>query len=185
MSSFNPVLGELNMIIRETYPLALLLSVVLATGCNSKTDGPAAESHQEEAGHTENDGHAEHDHPTTGPHGGELIELGNEEYHAELTHENEAIVFLLDGSAKAAAPSDASEVTINLSHDGKGEQFRLTASRDTNDPEGKSSRFTSNDAELLKDLQEGHAEVALVVTINGKQYRGNLEHEHGEEGHDH
>jgi hypothetical protein len=159
--------------------MALLLAVALSTGCNSKTSEPAAKSPTKEAGH------AEHDHPTTGPHGGEIIELGNEEYHAELTHENEAVVYLLDGSAKAAAPVDASEVTINLSHDGKGEQFRLAASRDASDPEGKSSRFTSDDAELLKDLQEGHAEVALVITIDGKQYRGNLEHEHGEEGHDH
>ena len=26
-------------------------------------------------------------HPTEGPHGGHLIELGNEEYHAELLHD--------------------------------------------------------------------------------------------------
>ena len=162
-----------------TYPMALLLAVALSTGCNSKPSEPAAKSTTVEAGH------AEHDHPATGPHGGELIELGGEEYHAELTHEKEAIVYLLDGSAKAAAPVDAAEVTINLSHDGKGEQFRLAASREANDPEGTSSRFTSDDAELLKDLQEGHAEVALVISIDGKQYRGNLAHEHGEEGHEH
>lgn len=173
------------MIARTTYPVVLLLSFAFTLGCNSKTKEPAATAHKDEAGHAEEAGHAGHDHPTEGPHGGELIELGNEEYHAELTHENEAVVYLLDGAAKAAAPSDAAEVTINLSHDGTAEQFRLAASRDATDPEGKSSRFTSNDAELLKDLQEGHAEVALVVTINGKQYRGNLEHEHGEEGHDH
>lgn len=172
------------MIARTTYPVVLILSVALAAGCNSKTAGPTATAPKDGAGHAEGGGHAEHDHPTEGPHGGELIELGNEEYHAELLHENEAIVYLLDGSAKAAAPSDAAEVTLNFSHDGKAEQFRLAASRDANDPEGKSSRFTSNDAELLKELQEGHAEVALVVTIGGKQYRGNLEHEHGEEGHD-
>lgn len=168
------------MTANATYPVALLLlAAALLAGCNSKTSQPAAEAPNADAGN------AEHGHQTTGPHGGDLIELGNEEYHAELTHENEAIVYLLDGSAKAAAPSDAAEVMVNLSHDGKGEQFRLAANRDTNDPEGKSSRFTSDDAELLKDLQEGHAEVALVVTINGKQYRGTLEHEHGEEGHDH
>jgi hypothetical protein len=163
----------------SAYPVALLLAVALTAGCESKSSQPATDPGHGEAGH------AEHEHPTTGPHGGELIELGNEEYHAELTHEKEAVVYLLDGSAKAAVPSDATEVTINLSHDGKGEQFRLAASRDANDPEGKSSRYTSDDAELLKDLQEGHAEVALVVTINGKQYRGNLEHEHGEERHEH
>ena len=33
--------------------------------------------------HPDEDGHA---HPTHGPHGGDLIELGNEEYHAELVH---------------------------------------------------------------------------------------------------
>ena len=30
--------------------------------------------------------HAGHPHPSHGPHGGDLIELGNEEYHAELVH---------------------------------------------------------------------------------------------------
>lgn len=32
------------------------------------------------------DPHAGHAHPSHGPHGGDLIELGNEEYHAELVH---------------------------------------------------------------------------------------------------
>lgn len=166
------------MIARTTHSVVLILSVALSAGCNSNTSGPSATAPKDEAGH------AELDHPTKGPHGGDLIELGNEEYHAELTHETEAIVYLLDGAAKAAAPSDAAEVTLNLSHDGKPEQFRLAASPDANDPDGNSSRFTSKDAELLKDLQDGHAEVALVVAIGGKQYRGNLEHEHGEVEHD-
>ena len=160
-----------------TFPIALILAVALSTGCNSKSGDPAAKSNGAKAQQSE------HEHPTTGPHGGDLVELGNEEFHAEITHENEAVVYLLDGAAKAAAPTDAAEVTMNLSHEGKAEQFRLAASRDANDPEGKSSRFTSNDAELVEDLKGGDAEVQLVVTINGKQYRGSLEHEHGAEGH--
>jgi len=32
------------------------------------------------------DPHAGHAHPSHGPHSGDLIELGNEEYHAELVH---------------------------------------------------------------------------------------------------
>jgi hypothetical protein len=73
---------------------------------------------------------------------------------------------------------------INVTHDGKAEQFRLAANRDAQDPEGTSSRFSSNDAELVADLTSGSADVQLVVTINGKQYRGSLDHKNGEDGHD-
>ena len=155
--------------------LALLIMLGLATaGCGSKPAEQAAES-----------GHEEHEHPSAGPHGGELIELGNEEYHAEIVHENEAVVYLLDGAAKSAVAIDAPEMVLNLSHDGKAEQFKLSPSRDAQDPQGKASRFTANDPELVADLKEGHAEVQLVVTINGTQFRGKLEHEHEGEGEEH
>jgi hypothetical protein len=160
--------------------LALVTSLGLfAVGCNSESSGPAAPPAQGEAAH------AGHDHPMAGPHGGDLIELGNEEYHAEIVHENEATVYLLDGSAKAAVAIDAAEVMVNVSHDGQAEQFRLAANPDAQDSEGKASRFSSNDAELLADLKGGVAEVELVVTIEGKQFRGSLHHEHGEDDHDH
>lgn len=153
--------------------VALLMPFgIAAIGCSSQSAQKPAEP-----------AHEEHGHASTGPHKGDLIELGNEEYHAELTHENEAVVYILDGSAKAAVAIDAKEVVVNVTHDGKAEQFALAASRNAQDPEGKASRFVSSDAELVSDLEEGHAEVQLVVTINGAQLRGNLEHDH--EGHDH
>lgn len=34
----------------------------------------------------ETDAHAEHAHPSEGPHHGDLVELGNEEFHAEVVH---------------------------------------------------------------------------------------------------
>jgi hypothetical protein len=154
------------------------VTLLLASGCNSQSDQPAPQTKSGEADH------AAHEHPSTGPHGGDLIELGAEKFHAELLHETDATVYVLDSSARAVAPIDARELTINLTHDGKAEQFKLTASRDRDDPEGKSSRFTSNDAELLKDLQAGHAQGELVVSIDGKQYRGELVHDH-DEGHAH
>jgi hypothetical protein len=157
------------------YGVALLMGIGLFTaGCSSKPAEQVAEA-----------GHDEHEHPTSGPHGGELIELGNEEYHAELVHKSEAIVYLLDGSAKTAVSIDAPDVVLNLSHDGESEQFRLAASPDANDPQGKASKFTSNDGDLVADLNEGHAEVQLVVAVSGTQYRGTLAHDHEEEGHDH
>lgn len=126
-------------------------------------------------------------HPSEGPHHGGLIELGNEEYHAELVHDDAAgsvTIYILDSAAKQAVPIDAAELKINLSHDGNAEQFALTASPDTNDPAGKSSRFTSTDAELAEELDhEGAAQ--LVVTINGKQFRGDIVHDDDHEEHDH
>jgi len=134
------------------------------------------------------DDHAGHDHPSEGPHHGALIELGNEEYHAELVHDEDAgtvTIYILDGAAKTQLPIDATEVTINAKHDGKPEQFKLPASPDARDPQGKSSRFVSNDAELAHHLDEEGAEPRLVLSINGKSYRGTITHDHDHEGHDH
>jgi hypothetical protein len=154
-----------------TASIALGLNVV---GCNSQKPQPTVEAAAEE-----------HAHPTAGPHGGDLIELGAEEYHAELLHETEAVVYLLDGAAKSAVAIDSPDVVINVTHDGASEQFKLAASREATDPAGKSSKFSSNDVELVSDLREGHADVQLVVTVNGTPYRGALEHDHDHASHDH
>ncbi|MCA9082805.1 MAG: hypothetical protein KDA81_02060 [Planctomycetaceae bacterium] len=128
----------------------------------------------------------DHAHPTEGPHHGDLVELGNEEYHAEIVHDDQSgsvTVYILDGSATKMVPIDAKQATINLVHDGQPEQFVLNASPDTADPEGKASRFVSDDKELSTDLDREGAEPKLVVEINGKSYRGEIQHSH--EGHDH
>ena len=146
-------------------------------GASSGGAGTSARPSAEKAGHDE--------HATKGPHGGSLIELGEEEYHAELVHNEQAktvTVYILDSAAKASVPIDAADVTINLKHEGRGEQFKLAASADQNDGQGKSSRFVSTQAELAEDLDREGAEAQLVLTINGKQFRGTLEHGH-EEGH--
>jgi len=129
-------------------------------------------------------------HPTEGPHHGGLIELGNEEYHAELVHDEAAgsvTVYVLDATAKSAVPIDAAELLINLSHDGKAEQFKLAAQADADDPAGKSSRFVSTAAELAEELDHDGSEAQLVLTIAGKQFRGTIEHNHDGDhaGHDH
>lgn len=128
------------------------------------------------------------DHPTEGPHHGSLIELGNEEYHAELVHDDAAAtvtVYLLDSTAKVAVPIEAMEMQINLSHDGKAEQFELAASPQADDPVGRASKFFSGNAELAEDLDHEGAQAQLVVSIAGKQYRGTIEHDHDAEEHDH
>ena len=136
------------------------------------TDGPP------EAG-----AHDEHAHPSEGPHHGDLVELGNEDFHAEVVHgEGGSVsVYILDSAAKAAVPIGAAEVTINMTHDGIAEQFKLPAERDASDPEGKSSRFSLKDEELASDLDSHAATAKLVVMINGKSYSGRIEHDHDAE----
>jgi len=157
--------------------LSLSICAVVAfgsAGCtrnSSQSPAPGASEH-------------EHAHASAGPHGGSLIELGEEEYHAELVHDEAAgtvTVYLLDSAAKAAVPIDATEVVINLKHEGRGEQFKLAASANPGDLPGKSSRFVSQDAELAADLDREGAEAQIAVTINGKPYRGSIEHEHAHE----
>lgn len=160
-----------------------LVALSLASfGCDGGAK-PAA-SGDDHAGHD----HADHAHPTEGTHGGALIELGNEEYHAELIHDEKGgsvTIYLLDAHAEKAVPIDATELTINLKHDGMGEQFKLAAAPDAGDPEGKSSKFVSTEAELAEDLDHEGAEAQLVVTIEGKQFRGEIAHDHDHEGHAH
>jgi hypothetical protein len=138
------------------------------------------------------DGHDDHDHahPSEGPHHGDLIELGNEEYHAELVHDDDAgtiTIYVLNAAATEAVPIDATEIVINAKHDGTPKQFKLAASPDAGDPSGKSSRFVSSDEELVEHVGEEDAEPRLVLSINGKSYRGTIahDHDHGDHDHDH
>ncbi|WP_437193634.1 hypothetical protein [Planctomicrobium sp. SH527] len=164
---------------------ATCLATLLLSGCGTAPDSGKAPSPSSSAGSRDDHDHA---HPEEGPHHGHLVELGNEEYHAEVVHEDETgtvTVYLLDGSAKTAVPIDAGDVTINLSHEGKAEQFKLPASPDAGDPAGKSSRFVSQEKHLAQDLDAKGSAAKLVVTINGKQYTGKIEHDHDHDHADH
>ncbi len=124
--------------------------------------------------------HSEEDH-----HHDSLIELGDDEYHAEVVHDGTAgslTICMLDSSGKLAAPIVATELLINLSQDGQAEQFTLLASPQTSDPAGQSSRFASSDPKLSEALDQEGTDAQLVVTIGDKQYRGAMHHDH-DQGH--
>lgn len=172
----------------NSLPFALTLGLALAglSGCSDSAAPPKNAAGSKGGPTSASSGGAdqhEHAHPDSGPHGGHLIELGNEEYHAELVHDEDAgtvTIFLLDGSAENPVAIEASEVVVNLKHGGKGEQFKLAAQPQDRDPKGKSSRFVSNDKELGEDLDAEGADARLVVEIKGKSYTGEVSHEHDE-----
>jgi hypothetical protein len=138
--------------------------------------------HAEAGGHQEGHGHAEE-----GPHKGHLIELGKEEFHAELTHDeatSEVTIYLLDGAAKESVPVPETELTVNIVANGKPMQFSLAAKPLDTDPQGQSSRFSITDPMLHDALEAENSKGQLNVTINGKPYSGSIQHhEHADEKH--
>ena len=153
--------------------------IVFADGAK-KTDPKAAASKEATAKKDE------HDHPSEGPHGGALIELGEEEYHAEIVFDEKAdtvTIYVLGSNAKDLVPIDAPEIFINLKHGSKPEQFKLKASATKTDPKGKASRFVLKDEDLMHDLHHDDANARLRVKIAGKSYSGKIDahdHDHAE-----
>ncbi|MDZ4686218.1 MAG: hypothetical protein SH850_14215 [Planctomycetaceae bacterium] len=126
-----------------------------------------------------------HAHPEKGPHGGPLLELGDEEYHIEVMLDektNVLTLYVLDAAAKAMVPTDAKEAVINLKHGGKPEQFKLPAVRLKTDPSGLASAFQLKDEELVHDLHHKGNDARLAVKIKGKSYTTKFELKHD---HDH
>lgn len=163
----------------DSAPDAQGQTAVSEEGHDHTEDGHAEHGHAEDA-------HAEHGHPEHGPHEGELIELGQEDYHAELVHGKDALsIYLLDSAATELVPIAAETLTLSLKHDGQVKSFELAASPEATDPEGQSSHFLSPSEELHDWLDAG-AEGALTIEIEGKSYTGQVAHDHaGHDGHDH
>jgi hypothetical protein len=106
----------------------LALSMAGCTGKSTPTAAPAAHSH------------------VHGPHEGELIELGHEEYHAELFDDDDqkvVTIYILDKEAKQPVPIAEDAITIHMQPGANIVEFRLPAKPQESDPAGKSSRFES------------------------------------------
>ncbi|MEX0612533.1 MAG: hypothetical protein WD738_18855 [Pirellulales bacterium] len=175
----------------SAFVVAALASVWAAAlvglpGCGRRS----AEMESPPSDHAAHDDHA-HDHGHEGPHGGHIIELGTEEHHAELTHDDEAHrigIYLLGSDAKTAAPIVAESVTINVSVDGQASQYILPAVAQPGEPTGKSSYFELVSEPLCavvcgeSEASKTHARLGL--TIDGKPYVGLIETEAAHE-HDH
>lgn len=126
----------------------------------------------------------DHRHPTEGPHHGRLIELGREDYHAEIVHDhgtNAVTIYLLDADAKQPVPIDAKQLTLNLVVAGKPRQFPLAAVPQPADPQGKSSAFGATSEPLTEALDARETTGRLNVLIGGRVFVGTV----GGRAHDH
>jgi hypothetical protein len=164
--------------IRNLNLVAALLANFAWSGCDN---APSVPKNALPPGH-EGEAHA---HAEKGPHDGHIIELGNEEYHAELTHDEATktvSVYVLDRNAKNPVPIAESEITLNLAVDRKPMQARLAAAPEPGDPAGQSSRFSVTDEKVFEALEAPNTTGRINLTIAGKPYSGSIEHhEHGEQ----
>jgi len=162
--------------------ILLLCTAVISfplVGCGSSDTHDAA--HQEEHGHDH--GH-DHNHAESGPHGGHLIELGDEAYHLEWKHDEASktlTFYVLDSTAKEEIEIPAEAIKINVTVGDAANAYDISAVRD----EGaeQSAKFETTDPDLFALLEDDHVEATVLVEIEGKQFDGSIEHHH--HGHSH
>jgi hypothetical protein len=174
-----------------------VLAAVAFAGCGNNSTQEASKSTpgspppiaHDKDGHDDHDdhGHGEHGHPSEGPHHGHLIELGNEEYHAELLHDDDThtvTIFILDSSAENEVAIPENGVTLNVVVAGKPTQFKMT-------PVGAANEIASQFQVVSEELHEalegdGDMNGRLNATIDGKPYVGRIEHHsHEDDDHEH
>ena len=133
-------------------------------------------SHDAEHGHAHEHGH-EH-----GPHEGELIELGEEEYHAEVVFDEEkhkVVLYFLGSDAKTAVPIEAKDIVVELPGKEAAVTHTLAAAPQEGEAEGKSSRFELAGEELIDAFHDNPKAVGkFKVTIGGKDFEGKITHSH-------
>lgn len=147
-----------------------------------------AEEGHDHAGH-DHGAHAAHEHPTEGPRGGALLELGKEEYHAELLLDektNQVTVVLLDSSATKDVAIDTPHLLVNVKDRRKPRQYKLTPLYPEGQaPTGPTAMFALVSPELMADLHSHDVEAKLNVAIGKKSFTAPLHHDHDHEGHNH
>jgi hypothetical protein len=156
--------------------VAALSATLALSGCG----GQSSEYHPVTKGVAVKTPPHEHEH---GPHGGHLVELGEEEYHAEVVFDPKTAkltIYLLDSTAKKAAPIDAKKISLKLAIDGKTEAFEVLPMPDSGDPKGMASRFELADNADIKGhiKDEEDLKGAVSATIGNKSFSGEIKHEH-------
>ena len=128
----------------------------------------------------------DHSHSEKGPHGGSLVELGEEEYHAEvvLDHDSHTLrVFVLGKDAKTATATSAKEIT--LTPEGK-DALTLKAAPQKGDAEGKASVFELIDGDVVHAFLDAKAiHAKLRITIADKKFLGEVDYHLDGIHHDH
>ena len=160
--------------------------IIWGAGCNGTQPATDSAPAGDEHGHEGHDHAHDHSH-AHGLHGGHIIEIGEEEYHAEWTHDEsgKVTVYILDAELKKEVPIDAEEITIDTVVAGQTNSFQLLAVDRSAGETPKASKFEVVDQKLLgvlESLSEG-VTATLKLTIDGKPFQAPITHD--DHGHKH
>lgn len=138
--------------------LSLLAFSLAASGCGG--DAPPAKTPAAAA-------HEEH----RAPHGGAILELGEEEAHVEVVHDPKAGVLTLYVFGKDLnTPAEVAVPTILLATKSGPKEFKPTA-LDAKPGKDVATAWRLTDPAVAVDPLDGR----LVVTVAGKEHRSPLE----------
>lgn len=170
---------------RRTMKWTVVLAACAAiglVGCNPGTASKKADSDHAHGDHDHGDhDHGEHAHVHKGPHGGKIMEIGEEEYHAEwLQDETGKVTFyILDAAGTKEVPIAADEITIEVKIGDKPPvSYKLTA---INPQDMKASAFEIVDKNfegVLGALSEGVTATIKSLKIGDKTFENVKIEEH-------
>jgi hypothetical protein len=155
------------------YALALA-AVVALVGCGDAKTGDGKKTNESK---TKPSAKAdEKHHPAHGPHDGHVFELTPEGFkhaHVEIVEDEKKVTaYLLDAEIKNEIQSAAAEATIEITTGGQKKSFTLKGEI----KDGKASRYSSTDADLLKAIDAKDAKIAFRVELDGHRYNAEVEH---------
>jgi hypothetical protein len=163
--------------------LALTTVLGLTVGLAGCPNRPATKGPDGKAGH---DHDHDHVHVHKGPHGGSIMEIGEEEFHAEWVRGpgGKITFYFLDAAAKNEAPVEADEIAIEVRiADNEPVTYTLAA---VNPEDGRAAVFEITDPNLdgaLGALSEKVTATFPRLTLGGKSFENVKieEHQHGDE----
>lgn len=175
----------------------VVLAAVSAAALGCGDDEPHGHEHPPQATPSVADPH-DHGAQAVGPHGGYLLDLGEDSLSAELVLDDErhaVTVYLLGSEAvSSAAGEERPDVRIQLFEEGRFVDYPLTPA----EPAADVPAFSLADEKLHGAMDAGHVRGRLRVTFGANEYGAPLddfcheEHNHdahddheGHDGHDH
>jgi len=158
-----------------------------AMACTPPGPPPSAGGGSDE--HAHDHGHAHgHAHDDAGPSGGHVVELGDEQYHIEWLHDDNAglvTMFVLDADAAHEFPITADAIRVEIATDQGSQEFLLEP---VDRAEGLAAKFETNSPPLIEALKAAGngVEATVSVQIGDETFSQKLEHAHGDaHGHAH
>jgi hypothetical protein len=121
-----------------------------------------------------------------GQHEGELFQIGDGQYYVEMVHEGDTVtIYLLDKAHEKYVPTSADSAMIRMVVNATPVEFKLPAKPQADDPQGKTSKFETQEKALDLALDDEKADRELVISIGDKKYTQKFAHFDDEHHHHH